>query len=61
MPRGDQGGQAPSPPSPIDPLPDKFIHHGGFRQGGGVTEIGGLAAGDAAQDAAHDLAGAGLG
>ena len=39
---------------------DEIVDHGGIRQGRGVAEAARLVLGDLAQDAAHDLAGAGL-
>src|ERR1019366_1755271 len=40
---------------------DQIVDHGGIRQRRGIAEASRLVLGDLAQDAAHDLAGAGLG
>src|SRR5690606_37097782 len=59
------GGGKPAAPawltSAVLPVVDQVANHAGIRQGGGIAERAVVVLGDLAQDAAHDLAGAGLG
>src|SRR5579871_352636 len=57
MPRNDGDLSRP----PVLAVLHEVVDHGGIGQGRGVAERARLVLGDLAQDAAHDLAGAGLG